>query len=80
MDQVHLVQHVYESPDGAENIKLIGVYSDEEKAKEAVERLKLQPGFRDHPDGFYVSAVVLNQDHWTEGFVGWDEANRGASK
>ena len=30
--------------------KFIGLYSTEEKAKTAVERLRHQPGFRDYPD------------------------------
>lgn len=48
---------------------LIGVYRTEETAKEAMGRLKLQPGFLDHPQGFKVYEQALNTDSWTEGFV-----------
>ncbi|MCP2080108.1 UNVERIFIED_ORG: hypothetical protein J2W74_001294 [Methylorubrum zatmanii] len=32
-------------------------------------RVKGQPGFRDHPEGFETSVYPLDKDHWTEGFV-----------
>lgn len=48
---------------------LIGVYRTEEAAKVAIDRLKDQPGFRNHPQGFYVYERILDMDSWTEGFV-----------
>lgn len=74
MDAVFLVYHVFESRDLAtddldERAKLIGVYSSELKASEAITRLRDKPGFKDHPDGFEVCRYLLNKDHWTEGFV-----------
>lgn len=76
MDAVYIVEHSHEFPNGKEDIKLIGVYTSDEAARAAVERLRLQPGFCDHPDGFTVSKYPLNQDHWTDGFVSWDEASK----
>ena len=66
--EVYLLQHSYEVMDD-EDVKVIGVYSSEMAARAAIERLKEQPGFRDHPDGFHVDRYPLDKDHWTEGFV-----------
>jgi hypothetical protein len=49
---VFLLWHVHEFVDGEEDDKLIGVYSTEDKAKEAQRRLASQPGFRELPNGF----------------------------
>jgi hypothetical protein len=65
---VYLLHHVYEL-DGAEEVKTIGVYSSEGAARQAVARLRTQPGFRDHPDGFVIDPYPVDKDHWTEGFV-----------
>jgi hypothetical protein len=67
---VYVVQHARPKPDGEEDVKMIGVYSDREKAKAAVARMVAQPGFRDWPDEFHVDEYPLDRDHWTEGFVG----------
>ena len=47
MDKVFVVQHVHTTKGGEEDIKLIGVYSSEQHAKDAVNRLIKQPGFCD---------------------------------
>jgi hypothetical protein len=60
--------HVHEMPNGDEDAKLIGIYSTEQKAEQAIERLRVQPGFRDFPDSFEVSDYELDKDHWSEGF------------
>lgn len=65
---VFVVHHAYES-DGAEESKLIGVYSSRDAAEQAVARARTLPGFVDHPDGFSVDDYVLDEDHWTQGFV-----------
>ena len=60
--------------------ELVGVYHSLEAAHSAVERLRTQPGFRDHPrivdpeqdtdeQGFHIGAYPLDQDHWSEGYV-----------
>ena len=68
---VHVVQHVRPAlePDGAEAVKFIGVYSSDAHARAAIERLRVQPGFCDWPDGFHVEPYTLDEDSWTEGFV-----------
>jgi hypothetical protein len=74
MTHVYVLQHVHGVPNGEEDVKLIGVYVTEADAQAAVSRLSQQPGFQDHPEGFHISRYELNKDHWTEGFIGWDEA------
>ncbi len=74
MGTVYLLWHQFEFKDNKtedldDRAKLIGVYSDEEEAKRAIDRVKDQPGFRDYPEGFLIDAYKLGQDHWTEGFV-----------
>ena len=67
--EVFLVQHVHILEDGEESIKTIGIYSSKEAAQQAVERLRLQPGFCDTPEGFTVDLYWLDQDDWEEGYV-----------
>jgi hypothetical protein len=66
---VYLLWHVRVDDQYADDAKLIGAYRSRESADPAVLRVKGQPGFRDHPEGFEVSAYPLDKDHWTEGFV-----------
>lgn len=67
---VHLLWFVKEMPEGEEDIELlIGVYSSEEEAKAAIERVKNLRGFVDFQQGFEICPYQLNRDHWTEGFV-----------
>jgi len=65
---VHVLQHSHEL-DGCDETKLIGVYSSRASAEDAQQRLRLQPGFSDHPDDFALDAYELDIDHWMEGFV-----------
>lgn len=66
---IFMVTHTHEINPGEEDDKLIGVYSNREKADLAVDRAKTLPGFRDHPEGFLVEPYGLDEDHWREGFV-----------
>ena len=80
MEKVFVVEHLHVLPGEQEDLKFIGVYRSAESARHAVERLRLQPGFCDHPGivdptlddeepGFYITEYALDQDHWTEGYV-----------
>jgi hypothetical protein len=70
MKSVFILQHSYELSDtGEEEIKFIGVYSTMKKAQEAIERLSVQPGFKDLPDYFYIDEYKIDQDNWSEGFI-----------
>jgi len=64
-----VVEHLHVLEDGEESMKLIGVYSSQEAAQRAVDRLKLQPGFRDTPEGFSIDPYSLDEDNWTDGYV-----------
>jgi hypothetical protein len=65
---VYLLWHTHEEESSAEDVKLIGVYSSEERAKEALEQVRGQPGFRDYPDGFEIDENVLDITGWGGGF------------
>jgi homoserine kinase type II len=70
MDKIFILQHERpETEDRMEDVKLIGAYSSEASAQAAIERLRAQPGFRDHPDGFTIDAYEMDKEHWSEGFI-----------
>ncbi len=74
---VFLLQHVHELPDGEEDVKLIGVYSSEDHAEKAKQRVLTKPGFRDSPEGFSIDRYTVDTDNWTEGYISWAEALQG---
>ena len=51
-----------------EDYKLIGVFATEQQAQTAMSQLKMQPGFKDYPNGFHIDAYPLNQVNWSSGF------------
>jgi hypothetical protein len=69
MEEVYVVQHVREDPDGYDDVKFIGVYSTLEKAQKVVERLQLLPGFSSNRNGFDIQKYRIDEDHWTDGFI-----------
>jgi hypothetical protein len=69
MEKVFLLHHVREVDVESDDMKLIGIYSSEEKARQALEQVRQQPGFRDHPDGFELSEALLDHTEWAEGFL-----------
>ncbi|WP_316829097.1 hypothetical protein [Pedobacter miscanthi] len=71
MGLVYLLWHTHYDNrlENNEDIKLIGVYSTEDMAKEAECRAKLLEGFKDSQDGFEISSYRLDKDEWTSGFV-----------
>jgi hypothetical protein len=69
MKTVYLLWHTHVFENGPDDEKLIGVYESALAARQAQARVADQPGFRDHPEGFEISAYELGKDHWTEGFV-----------
>jgi hypothetical protein len=72
MNSVFVVLHAYETSNGVDSVKMIGVYSSRENSASAVSRLTKQPGFCDFPDGFSIDEYEINKDHWLEGFGGPD--------
>ena len=69
MKTVFLLRHAYErTPDSDEEVKIIGVYSTNSDAEDAIARLSKQPGFRDFPEHFQIWEMELGLDCWKEGF------------
>ena len=77
---VFMLWHVYELRDDFgihDEEKLIGVFSSEAKAQEAIERLKEKEGFRDLPlSCFEIHETTVYQVGWEDGFatVRWKES------
>lgn len=72
---LYKVTHQYTLDDHIER-KAIGIYSTGQNAAEAVEGLKLKPGFCDTPNGFIIRKVfrlhkpkLIDQTFWSDGFV-----------
>lgn len=77
MKFAYILQHSYEvGEEGAfDEIKLIGVYSSQEKAEKVIERYISLPGFKEYPaECFHISKYEIDKDQWTEGFIKWDES------
>ncbi len=53
--------HLINEDDEYEDGKLIGVFSSEAKANEAVATVGVKPGFVDSPDGFRIIRYVVNE-------------------
>ena len=62
------MQHERKKDKDNEDVKFIGVFSTETKAKKTIFRLRNKPGFRDHLDGFYIDKYEIDKDHWIEGY------------
>jgi hypothetical protein len=69
MNNVYLLWYVREWDEGEDTELLIGVYRSKADATETIERLKGQPGFVAHPEGFEIHDYEVGKDHWTEGFA-----------
>jgi len=80
MKTVFVLEHLHTQNDGEEDWKRIGIYRTRNDALDAIDRIKIQPGFCDHPDmidhaaecikhGFNIDEYHLNMDHWETGFV-----------
>ena len=45
------------------------MYATDDDARSALNRIKMQPGFRDHLEGFEISRYEIGKDHWVEGYI-----------
>lgn len=52
-----------------DDVKLLGVFSSEERADACVARARVLPGFRDEPDCFLVGPYTVDEEEWTEGYL-----------
>jgi hypothetical protein len=69
MMEVYLLQHVHLFEHGTEDVKVIGIYANRADAEAAIARLSTQPGFRDSLDTFCISAYLVGDDHWLNGYA-----------
>ena len=81
MKYVYELTHEYEMPEDENGVIYdittdIAIYSTEEKALAAMERLKKHPAFKKHPEGFEIGKTEIDKDYWTEGFDIWDESTK----
>ena len=74
MKSIFILHHVHKYYEDEKDVKLIGIYASRDEATAAVNRLKTQPGFVDHPDEFEMEEYEIGKDHWTEGFCSRAEA------
>ena len=68
-DVVYLLEHSYETADGCDHIKTLGIFSSQENAENAIQKYKELPGFREFLDGFFVDKYELDKREWIEVFV-----------
>ena len=59
---LYVLRHVHTFDDGSQDVKLIGVYSSRKRAKQAVSRVKEEPGFRDAVEGFRIRRFTLDPE------------------
>ena len=69
MSTIYLLWYERETATGEEDNRLIGVYSTEDSAKQAIVRPHEKPGFRDQPDGFRIYTSKMDYTDWREEFV-----------
>lgn len=67
MRTLYCLEHTYELM-GNDESKFIGIYASREKAEEVIEEYKKLPGFKDHPNDFYIKEYEMNVDYWRDGF------------
>ncbi len=66
--EVYLLYHAHDLVEEVD-VKLLGVYSSEQKAEEAKQRAGNKPGFSAHLDGFQIVQYEVDRDEWTDGYV-----------
>lgn len=68
MQEVYVLQHSYALQNGCDETKLLGVFSSEDKAQQAIEMYRTLPGFCEHLQDFHLDKYLMNERYWTEGF------------
>ncbi|EFB74874.1 DUF7336 domain-containing protein [Subdoligranulum variabile] len=66
--EVYVLQHSYALQNGCDETKLLGVFSSEDKAQQAIEMYRTLPGFCEHSQDFHLDKYLLDERYWTEGF------------
>ncbi len=68
MKTVYFVEHENIENDYIEEPRVIGIYTSEKLAQEAIERAKKLSGFGDFPEGFQITKYILDLHQWNFGF------------
>jgi hypothetical protein len=68
MTKVYYVQHENIEDDYIEEPRMIGIYTSEKLAQEAIERAKKLSGYGDFPEGFQITKYILDLDQFIVGF------------
>lgn len=68
-DTYRVLWHRYVDAWGIVQQKLVGIYTSQENAKKGMALVCVQPGFRDHPDGFVIDEGMIDQTAMSNGFV-----------
>ena len=69
LQEVYLLQHSYELESGCNETKVLGIFSSEKKAKDAIEMYKKLPGFCDHMKDLYIDKYFVDERCWTACYV-----------
>ncbi|OCG22465.1 hypothetical protein A9G11_07195 [Gilliamella sp. wkB108] len=69
MQKVYYLYHIRDKGAADEDTKAIGTYTSYELAEAAKNRVKDQPGFIDHPNGFFIDEYIIDKDYWEDGFT-----------
>lgn len=68
LESIFSISHSYTIDRYLDDERFIGVFSSEEKAEKAIEKLRKQKGFILHPDDFDISEINLNELLWKSVF------------
>jgi hypothetical protein len=77
MNKVFLATHEYENSSGCEVLKILGVFLTKDSANAAIDQIRNQEGFREHPNGFDVAEWTIGEINWPAGFISWSQALEG---
>lgn len=73
MKSTFLLTHVRQKDEDNESVKIIGIFATKENAENARMQLAGKPGFKQHPNGFYIDEYPIDEINWSEGFgMDWD--------
>ena len=65
--EVFSVEHVHVVSDDEEQVETIGIYSQKNRAEDAVKRASELDGFKHQVEGFSIVPVNIDRDYWEEG-------------
>lgn len=69
MTTVHVLWHRCTDEEGRDHELMLGIYSTQQKAAQALDLVRNKPGFLDYPDGFEIQDATIDRTYMTEGFI-----------